>query len=198
MNKYIIKLSEDYNYLINHIIVTTLVEKGSNNFKCKSYQKSLREIVLITNKVLKEQIYEHKYPNKTLKYKVIKDVIESSTFSIDQEVTIAGKVSYSFIPWGTKKSICPIDIKTGKVLYMDKLLGFLSKNLGLKNIKILEIVPEGKSILEDESILYDKFSIKIQGNIENLDVFNESQFNSIGKKKSYGLGAFNLINENSL
>lgn len=200
MNYYKISLSQDYNYLINHIVVTTLVEKRENNkgdFSLKTYQLSQREMVIITDKEIKEKIYEKIYKTHALRWKVTKEERAFSDKKIGDTVVLEGVLSWAFTPWGSNKPISPLDYRSKKVIHEDKLVNFLSKNTGLKNITY-SVTPLKKQELPDNKvIIYNRFKIKIEGIIENHSIFENLKYNNIGKMKTYGHGALIII-ENSL
>lgn len=191
MKKYKLLLSKDWTKQINHVVVTNLVEKGTNNFKLKSKGFG-REMIIITDKDLEL--------NKTYNLGQYKDgallckVVEKEDVQIETDlnlVKIFGVVSYSYVKTDDNKEYCPIDIKTSKIIEPEKLKTWIKLQTGIEpsSIKVKGI---NKEQISGKIIIFNQFYLEVEGVVFDIELIKKVQTQSIGKKKTYGLGFMEL------
>lgn len=190
MNRYKILLNEDVSFLKTHIIFTNLVEKGLKESDSKIYQSDLRELTLITPKDIDEKVYEKVYLNKGLKWKVVREKYIPTSFKQGERVKVSGVGILSFIPFGEKKEKALFDVRTKECLFPEQLKLFISKNMGLKDFSYKVKTYPKTELSDNKIIIYNRVFIEIEGIVENEKIINRLNLVNIGKKKSYGMGAY--------
>jgi hypothetical protein len=189
MFRYKLVLSKDWSPQVNHVIVTSMIEKHTAEWKVKS-RGAGREMEMVSDKDIQMgEVFDFgDYSDGQLRCKVIdKQEVLATQYSTSDKVRLTGAVSYSYVRTSDNQEICPVRFRDGAIIELDRLVLWIENNTGIK-VDTVKVKTIPKEMVSKKIIIYNQFYLDVEGSVLDPEKVSDLDSNSIGKRKSYGLG----------
>lgn len=180
-----------------HCFFATLTDKGHVNQEKVPFKVSQNgRLVLVTS--------EQEAPLATVELETNRfELLRSAkaltyAFAPGDHVVVQGELAYSVHKTGTNKKLCPVDARGElKPELRDAFLAYLTRVTGVDCASahaagMLALAWEDRSSPQDKVWLNDVITLNLVGSVVCADTVNQLAVSSVGRRRSYGLGALQV------